>query len=62
MYHKFLNRMAGNRKDVYTDKKIKTCNANKKQFHSISLLVKSSKYDKWKPILISESLILFKLL
>ena len=28
----------------------------------LSLLVKSIKYDKWKPILISESLILFKLL
>ena len=23
MYHKFLNRMAGNRKDVYTDKKLR---------------------------------------
>ena len=23
MYHQFLNRMAGNRKDVYTDKKLR---------------------------------------
>ena len=48
MYNQFLNRVTGNRENIYTDKQV--------------LLVNTSKYGKWKPTLISESLILFKVL
>ena len=62
MYNQFLNRVAGNTKTVF----IRTNNYDlsylkqPKSNPSLSLLVKSFKYDKWKPILISESLISFK--
>ena len=57
MYNQFLNRVAGNTKTVF----IRTNNYDlsylkqPKSNPSLSLLVKSSKYGKWKPILISES-------
>ena len=52
------NKVAGNIKIVRGKTFIPTNNYDLSQ----SLLVKSFKYDKWKPILISKSLILFKLL
>ena len=65
---KFLNRVAEKTKIVQGKTFIPTNNYDLfylkqlKRNPSLSLLVKSSKYDKWKPIQISESPILFKLL
>ena len=67
VYNQFLNRVAENTKIVPGKTSIPINNYNltylkqPRSNPSLSLLVKSFKYDKWKPILISEFLILFKL-
>ena len=61
MYNQFLNRVAGSTKTVQGKAFIPTNNyelpylKQPKSNPSLSLQVKSSKYGKWKPILISES-------
>ena len=68
MQKQFLNRVAENTKIVQGKTFIPTNNDDLSYFKqsksnpSLSPLVKSSKYDKWKPIQISKSPILFKLL
>ena len=67
-YNQFLNRVAENTKIVHKKTFIPTNNYNlsyikeSRSNPSLSLLTKSFKYDKWKPLLISESLIFVKLL
>ena len=67
MYNQFLYSVAGNTKVVQGKAFILTNNYDlsylkqPKSNPSLSLLVKSSKYGKRKRILISQSLILFKL-
>ena len=68
MYNQFLNRVAGNTKIFQGKTFIRTTSYNlsylkeTKSNPSLSLLVNSFRYDKWKPILISDSLISFQLL
>ena len=68
VYNQFLNRVAENTKIVQRKTFITINNYDlsylkqPKSNPSLSLLLKSFKYDKWKPILISEFPILFKLL
>ena len=68
MYKLFLNRVAENTKTVQGKTFIPTNNYDLsylkqwKSNPSLSLVVKSCKYDKWKPIQISKSPTLFKLL
>ena len=51
------------KENICTDKQLRSVllKATKNDL-PLSVLVKSSKYDEWKPIQISESFILFKLL
>ena len=63
MYNQFLNRVTENTKLVQGKTFVLTNNYDlsilkqPKSNLPLSLLIKSFKYDKWKPILISESLI-----
>ena len=50
MYNQFLNRVAGNRENVYTDNYDFSYLKLPKSNTSLSFLVKSSKYGKWNSV------------